>query len=48
MSDIFAAVIGRLFGGANVLDTWKIGEAVFTPGSPSDALRYMVFGRDVL
>ena len=41
MSDVFAAVIDRLFGGASESDTWKMGEGVYTPGIPSDALRYM-------
>lgn len=41
MSDVFAATIDWLFGGASESDTWKIGEAVYTPGSTSDALRYM-------
>lgn len=49
MSDVFAAAIehwennGRVLEPGSVTDTdvWRIGEDVFTPGTPDDAMRYM-------
>ena len=40
MSDIFGAVIHRQEGASRPA-TWKIGEDIYTPTSPGDALRYM-------
>ena len=41
MSDIFGAAIEAYRDGAVSLDTWKVGEACWTPGTEGDALRYM-------
>lgn len=40
MSDIFGALVDRQEG-ANPVDTWLLGEDIYTPGTPGDALRYM-------
>ena len=41
MSDIMAAVCeARRDGGVNA-NTWLVGEEIFTPATPNDALRYM-------
>lgn len=40
LSDIFGAATEAYFRGISS-DTWKIGEAIYTPGTPGDALRYM-------
>ncbi|MDJ0839210.1 MAG: M4 family metallopeptidase [Acidobacteriota bacterium] len=39
-SDIMAAAI-ESWKGASSADVWKIGEDIYTPGTPGDALRYM-------
>lgn len=41
MSDILAAVCEGWHDGATSLQTWQVGEDVFTPRSPDDAMRYM-------
>ncbi|MEZ4398533.1 MAG: M4 family metallopeptidase [Kofleriaceae bacterium] len=41
MSDIMAAVCEAWHAGAVSTTTWRVGETVYTPGSPGDALRYM-------
>jgi MYXO-CTERM domain-containing protein len=41
MSDIIGAVCEAWHDGAVSGDTWLIGEDIFTPGTPGDALRYM-------
>jgi Zn-dependent metalloprotease len=40
VSDIFGAMAERFAKGQSG-NTWKIGEEVFTPGTPNDALRFM-------
>lgn len=40
LSDIFGAAVDRQEG-ANINDTWLIGEDIYTPGTPGDALRVM-------
>jgi hypothetical protein len=40
ISDIFGACVDRQEG-ASITNTWLIGEAIYTPGTPNDALRYM-------
>ena len=39
-ADIFGAMVDR-FTGATEDDIWKLGEDIYTPGTPGDALRYM-------
>lgn len=39
-SDIFGNMIERYFKGASA-NNWKVGEEIYTPGTPGDALRYM-------
>lgn len=39
-SDIFGAIVDRQEG-ASVTDSWLIGEDIYTPGTPGDALRVM-------
>lgn len=39
-SDIFGALVDHSLGASDD-DTWKIGEDIYTPGTPGDALRYM-------
>jgi Zn-dependent metalloprotease len=39
-SDIFGAMVDRQEG-ASVTDTWLLGEDIYTPGTPGDALRNM-------
>lgn len=41
LSDIFGASIEAWSEGGISADTWKLGEDVYTPGIPNDALRYM-------
>lgn len=41
MSDIFAAVCEAWKDGAVSANTWLVGEEVWTPATPGDALRYM-------
>lgn len=41
MSDIMAAVCEQWHEGTTTLDTWKVGEDIFTPGQSGDAMRYM-------
>lgn len=41
MSDIIAATCEAWHDGAVSADTWLIGEDIFTPSTPNDALRYM-------
>jgi Zn-dependent metalloprotease len=41
MSDIMAAVCEAWHDGAVTADTWLMGEDIFTPNTPGDALRYM-------
>jgi Zn-dependent metalloprotease len=41
MSDVFAAVCEAFVDGAVGPNTWKVGEAVWTPNTPGDALRYL-------
>lgn len=41
LSDIFGASIEAWSEGGISADTWKLGEDVYTPGTPGDALRYM-------
>lgn len=41
MSDIFAASVSAWKDGAVSANTWKIGEACWTPATSGDALRYM-------
>lgn len=41
MSDIFAASVSAWVDGAVSANTWKIGEACWTPATSGDALRYM-------
>lgn len=41
MSDIMGAVCESWKDGAVSADTWLVGEDIFTPGTPGDALRYM-------
>jgi len=41
MSDIMAAVCEAWHDGAVSADTWLVGEDIFTPNTPGDALRYM-------
>lgn len=41
MSDILGAVCEAWHDGAVTEDTWLIGEDIFTPNTPGDALRYM-------
>ncbi|MFL6291331.1 MAG: M4 family metallopeptidase [Thermoanaerobaculia bacterium] len=40
MSDIFGAATEAYFRGLSS-NTWKVGEDIYTPGTPGDALRYM-------
>ncbi len=40
MSDVFGAMVERAVTGESA-DTWKIGEAAWTPARAGDALRYM-------
>ena len=40
LSDIFGAMVDRQEG-ANTVDTWLLGEDIYTPGTPGDALRVM-------
>jgi vibriolysin len=40
-SDIFGAICEAFVDGAISANTWKIGESVWTPATPGDALRYM-------
>lgn len=40
-SDIFGATVEAHADGSVSADTWKLGEDVYTPGVPGDALRYM-------
>ena len=40
-SDTFAAICESWKDGSVNGDTWKVGEDVWTPGTPGDALRYM-------
>jgi len=40
-SDIIGASIERSVKGTSVMNTWLLGEEVFTPSSPGDALRNM-------
>ncbi|HEU5058031.1 MAG TPA: M4 family metallopeptidase, partial [Kofleriaceae bacterium] len=40
-SDTFSAICEEWKDGVITADTWKIGEDVWTPGTPGDALRYM-------
>ena len=40
MSDIFGAMVDAQEG-AKGLDIWKLGEDIYTPGTPDDALRFM-------
>lgn len=40
-SDIMASVCETWHRGVVNGDTWRVGESVFTPGTPGDALRYM-------
>ncbi len=41
MSDIMGASCEEWKDGAVSSDTWKLGEDIYTPGTPGDALRYM-------
>ncbi|MCX7896176.1 MAG: M4 family metallopeptidase [Thermoanaerobaculum sp.] len=41
MSDVFAAATEVYSVGSITSNTWKIGEACYTPGTAGDALRYM-------
>lgn len=41
LSDIFGASVEAWIEGGISADTWKLGEDVYTPGTPNDALRYM-------
>jgi len=41
LSDVFGAAAEAYATGSVNANTWRIGEAVYTPGNPSDALRYM-------
>jgi Cys-rich repeat protein len=41
MSDIMGAVCESWHDGAVSADTWLVGEDIFTPNTPGDALRYM-------
>lgn len=41
MSDIFAAGTEAYYVGSINANTWRIGEACYTPATPNDALRYM-------
>ncbi len=41
MSDIFGAVCEAFADGGVNGDTWKLGEDIYTPNQPGDALRYM-------
>lgn len=41
ISDIFQAVCSAWKTGAVDGDTWRVGEAIWTPATPGDALRYM-------
>ncbi|MBK9035478.1 MAG: M4 family metallopeptidase [Myxococcales bacterium] len=41
MSDIMASVCEAWKDDAISLETWQVGEDVFTPGAPGDAMRYM-------
>ncbi|MGQ9751442.1 MAG: M4 family metallopeptidase [Thermoanaerobaculaceae bacterium] len=41
MSDIFGASVEAYRDGSVNSNTWKIGEACYTPGTSGDALRYM-------
>jgi hypothetical protein len=41
MSDIFGSCVDRIKGLKSVTNTWRIGEDIYTPGTPNDALRYM-------
>jgi vibriolysin len=40
-SDIYGAAVEAYRDGAVGSNTWKIGEAIYTPGTSGDALRYM-------
>lgn len=40
-SDIYAANVEAFANGGVSSNTWKIGEAIYTPGTSGDALRYM-------
>ena len=41
MSDVFGAMVERYARGVTDANTWKIGEAAYTPATSGDALRYM-------
>lgn len=42
MSDIMGAAVEAWAGGGSVnSNTWKLGEVIYTPNTPGDALRYM-------
>jgi vibriolysin len=41
LSDIFGAICEANVDGAVSADTWKVGEDIWTPNTPGDALRYM-------
>ncbi len=41
MSDVFGAILEANLDGAVGGDTWKVGEDVWTPATPGDALRYL-------
>ena len=40
MSDIFGACVDRQEG-ANITNTWIVGDAIYTPSIPNDGFRYM-------
>jgi vibriolysin len=41
LSDIFGAILEANLDGAISANTWKVGESVWTPATPGDALRYL-------
>jgi vibriolysin len=41
LSDIFGAILEANLDGAVSGNTWKVGESVWTPATPGDALRYL-------
>jgi bacillolysin len=41
MSDVFGAMVELYANGAESANTWKVGEAAYTPATAGDALRYM-------
>jgi Zn-dependent metalloprotease len=41
MSDVFAAAIEAWVGRSSSTDVWRVGEQVWTPRTPGDALRYL-------